>query len=115
MKGLQTEMEEDLEDFGDSPAGDAVLIGCAQAVEHYEIARYGMLKTWATQLGMTDAAKLLDETLAEEKKADELLPQIAERAANAEAGAGKIEDEEEEGDEEEAPAKAAPKRAAKRK
>ncbi len=56
-----------------------MLVGCAQAVEHYEIARYGTLKTWATQLGYGDAAKLLDETLQEEKKTDELLSQIAER------------------------------------
>jgi ferritin-like metal-binding protein YciE len=48
-------------------------------VEHYEIARYGTLKTWATQLGYKDAAKLLDETLQEEKKTDQLLSQIAER------------------------------------
>jgi ferritin-like metal-binding protein YciE len=47
MQGITAEMEEDLEDFGDTPAGDAVLIGCGQAVEHYEIARYGMLKAWA--------------------------------------------------------------------
>jgi len=79
MQGLTSEMEEDLEDFGDSPAADAVLVGCAQAVEHYEIARYGTLKTWASQLGYEDAAKLLDETLQEEKKTDELLSQIAER------------------------------------
>ena len=79
MQGLTSEMEEDLEDFGDSSAADAVLIGCAQAVEHYEIARYGTLKTWASQLGYEDAAKLLDETLQEEKKTDELLTQIAER------------------------------------
>ncbi|GJD66865.1 YciE/YciF ferroxidase family protein [Methylobacterium frigidaeris] len=79
MQGLTAEMEEDLEDFGDSPAADAVLVGCAQAVEHYEIARYGTLKTWASQLGYEDAAKLLDETLQEEKKTDELLTQIAER------------------------------------
>ena len=78
-QGLTSEMEEDLEDFGDSPAADAVLVGCAQAVEHYEIARYGTLKTWASQLGYEDAAKLLDETLQEEKKTDELLSQIAER------------------------------------
>ena len=83
MKGLSTEMEEDLEDFGDTPAGDAVLIGCGQAVEHYEIARYGMLKTWARQLGMEDAARLLDETLQEEKRTDELLTRIAEGSANA--------------------------------
>ncbi|BAQ47612.1 MULTISPECIES: YciE/YciF ferroxidase family protein [Methylobacterium] len=79
MQGLTSEMEEDLEDFGDSPAADAVLAGCAQAVEHYEIARYGTLKTWAAQLGYDDAAKLLDETLQEEKKTDQLLTEIAER------------------------------------
>lgn len=79
MQGLTSEMEEDLEDFGDSPAADAVLAGCAQAVEHYEIARYGTLKTWANQLGYDDAAKLLDETLQEEKKTDQLLTEIAER------------------------------------
>jgi len=73
MQGLTSEMEEDLEDFGDSPAADAVLVGCAQALEHYEIARYGTLKTWASQLGHEDAAKLLDETLQEEKKTDEIL------------------------------------------
>ena len=79
MQGLTSEMEEDLEDFEGSPAADAVLIGCAQAVEHYEIARYGTLKTWASQLGLKDAAKLLDETLQEEKRTDELLTKIAER------------------------------------
>ena len=47
MQGITAEMEEDLEAFGDTEAGDAVLIGCGQAVEHYEIARYGMLKAWA--------------------------------------------------------------------
>ena len=55
-----------------------MLAACAQAVEHYEIARYGTLKTWATQLGHADAAKLLDETLQEEKKTDALLSKIAE-------------------------------------
>lgn len=101
MKGLTTEMEEDLEDFGDTAAGDAVLIGCAQAVEHYEIARYGLLKTWARQLGHEDAAKLLDETLQEEKKADELLTQIAERSGNQSGAASTgIPDED---DDEEAP------------
>ena len=78
MQGLTSEMEEDLEDFGTTDAADAVLIGCAQAIEHYEIARYGALKTWATQLGFADAAKLLDETLQEEKKTDELLTKLAE-------------------------------------
>jgi len=79
MQGLTSEMEEDLEDFEDSPAADAVLAACAQAIEHYEIARYGTLKTWASQLGYADAAKLLDATLQEEKKTDQLLTEIAER------------------------------------
>ncbi len=79
MQGLASEMEGDMEDFEGSPAADAVLAACAQAVEHYEIARYGTLKTWANQLGYEDAAKLLDETLQEEKKTDQLLSQIAER------------------------------------
>ncbi|AWI90828.1 YciE/YciF family protein [Methylobacterium sp. DM1] len=87
MQGLTSEMEEDLEDFEDSPAADAVLAACAQAVEHYEIARYGTLKTWASQLGYADAAKLLDETLQEEKKTDQLLTQIAE-SLNAEGSDG---------------------------
>jgi ferritin-like metal-binding protein YciE len=56
-----------------------VLIGCAQAIEHYEIARYGMLKAWARKLGLSDAETLLDETLQEEKRADALLSQIAEQ------------------------------------
>jgi ferritin-like metal-binding protein YciE len=89
MQGITSEMEEDLEDFGGTSAGDAVLIGCGQAVEHYEIGRYGLLKTWATQLGYKDAAKLLDATLQEEKKADALLSQIAEQTVNAAAQAGK--------------------------
>jgi ferritin-like metal-binding protein YciE len=88
MQGLVSEMQEDLEDFGDSEAADAVLIGCAQAVEHYEIARYGLLKTWARQLGFEDAAKLLDLTLQEEKMADEKLTAVAEAAANSIANAG---------------------------
>lgn len=79
MQGITSEMEEDLEDFGGSPAGDAVLIGCGQAIEHYEMARYGMLKTWARQLGYTAAVPLLEATLQEEKKADQLLSQIAEK------------------------------------
>ena len=86
MTGIVSEMEEDLEDFGGTAAGDAVLIGCAQAVEHYEIARYGMLKTWATQLGLKDAAKLLGETLEEEKTTDAKLTKLAE-TLNAKAAA----------------------------
>ncbi len=78
MQGLTAEMDEDLEDFGATDAGDAVLIGCAQAVEHYEIARYGTLKAWARKLGHADVETLLGETLEEEKAADALLSQLAE-------------------------------------
>ena len=67
IKGLLDEGEEVMEKAKTSPAGDAGLIAAGQAVEHYEIARYGTLCAWAKQLGMTDAAKLLGETLAEEK------------------------------------------------
>jgi len=89
MQGIAAEMEEDLEDFGNSEAKDAVIIGCGQAVEHYEMSRYGTLKAWATQLGIKDAIRLLDATLQEEKKADALLSQIAERMANKRAVGGK--------------------------
>ena len=89
MQGITAEMEEDLEDFGGTPVADAVIIGCGQAIEHYEIARYGLLKSWANQLGLPDAVKLLDATLQEEKKADALLSQIAEKAVNANAQTGK--------------------------
>ena len=68
------------------PALDAGLLAAAQAVEHYEISRYGTLKSWANKLGMKDAAKLLDQTLTEEKKTDEALTEIADTAVNAEAG-----------------------------
>ena len=60
-------------------------MAAAQAVEHYEISRYGTLKAWAEKLGMTEAAELLEETLEEEKATDEALTEIAEQAVNAEA------------------------------
>ncbi|CAH1658685.1 MAG: ferritin-like domain-containing protein [Chelatococcus sp.] len=83
--GIVEEGKEVMEEFSGSPALDAGLTASAQAVEHYEIARYGTLKTWATQLGMKDAAKLLDQTLQEEIKTDKLLTQLAEQAVNAKA------------------------------
>ncbi len=101
MKGIADEMTEDLEEFGDTEAADAVLIGCAQAVEHYEIARYGALKSWAKQLGFAEAEKLLGETLEEEKKADQLLSDIAEKTANAAGGEGQIEEDDDEEQEDE--------------
>jgi ferritin-like metal-binding protein YciE len=85
MQGLTAEMEEDLEDFGKTEAADDVLIGCAQAMEHYEMARYGLLKTWAGKLGLSEAMSLLDATLQEEKKADALLTQAAESLSGGEA------------------------------
>lgn len=85
MQGIMAEAEEDLEDFGGTSAADAVIIGCGQAIEHYEIARYGMLKTWAEQLGHKDAVKLLDATLTEEKTADALLSKLASQANMAAA------------------------------
>ena len=87
MQGLTSEMEEDLEDFGKTEVADDVLIGCAQAMEHYEISRYGLLKTWARKLGLPQAEKLLNETLEEEKRADALLTKVAAEAPAAHAKA----------------------------
>jgi ferritin-like metal-binding protein YciE len=75
--GLVEEADEVMEDFEDSPALDAGLLSGAQAVEHYEIARYGTLISWANQLGMKDAASLLSQTLEEEKKTDAALSKLA--------------------------------------
>ena len=85
--GIVEEGQEIMDDYEDSPALDAGLIGAAQAVEHYEIARYGTLKAWATELGLNDAVKLLDATLAEETKTDKTLTELAEAAANQRAQA----------------------------
>jgi len=85
IKGIIEEGQEIMEDFEDSDALDAGLIAAGQAVEHYEISRYGTLRTWAQQLGLRDAARLLDQTLAEEKKTDQLLTQLAEAGANPKA------------------------------
>ena len=67
------------------PALDAALVSAAQAVEHYEIARYGTLRRWAETLGMQDAAKLLSATLDEESATDEALSALAETDANQRA------------------------------
>ena len=61
---------------------DAALIAAAQSVEHYEIARYGTLIAWAKSLGRDDCARILNETLAEEKAADEMFTQVAEHGIN---------------------------------
>ena len=101
MKGITEEMTEDLEEFEGTAAADAVLIGCLQAVEHYEIARYGTLKAWAKQLGFADAAKLLEETTGEDKAFDEKLSQLAEDQANAAGGQGDVEADDDEDEENE--------------
>jgi ferritin-like metal-binding protein YciE len=88
MQGLIEESKEILEDYKGSPALDAGLLSSAQSVEHYEISRYGTLRTWAGQLGMNDAVGLLEQTLEEEKKTDALLTQLAEQRANPEAQSG---------------------------
>ena len=70
-----------------SPALDAGLVAAAQAVEHYEMARYGTLKAWAQELGLNDAVLLLEQTLEEEKKTDATLTKIAEGVVNHRAEA----------------------------
>lgn len=85
IEGILSEGEEILDEFKGTPALDAGLLAAAQAVEHYEISRYGTLRAWALQLGMKDVAKLLDETLQEESSTDELLTNLAEGAVNAAA------------------------------
>jgi ferritin-like metal-binding protein YciE len=84
-----------MEDFQESDALDAGLIAAGQAIEHYEMTRYGTLRTWAQQLGMRDAECLLDQTLAEEKKTDQLLTRLAEGSANTKAGQGGVREERE--------------------
>jgi ferritin-like metal-binding protein YciE len=83
--GIIEEAKEIMEDYKGADALDAGLVASGQAVEHYEIARYGTLKTWAQQLGMKDAVSLLDETLQEEIKADKLLTQLAMGSINQKA------------------------------
>lgn len=85
IQGIIAEGEEIIEDFKGSPALDAGLISSAQAVEHYEIARYGTLIAWARQLGLKDAVPLLEQNLAEEEATDKKLTQLAKTAANAKA------------------------------
>ena len=78
LKGLVQETEELIEEANAGSVLDAGLIACAQAVEHYEMARYGALSAWADQLELEDAGELLEQTLDEEKAADEKLSGIAE-------------------------------------
>jgi ferritin-like metal-binding protein YciE len=99
--GMQGIIEEGQEHMGeaDGDAADASLIASAQKAEHYEIAAYGTLEAWARRLGHEDAANLLQETLDEEKAADERLTELAEGFINAAAESGEREDEEDEDEE----------------
>ncbi len=87
IEGIIEEGKEVMEEYKDSPAHDAGLLAAAQAVEHYEISRYGTLVAWAEELGNQDAVKLLKATLGEEEKTDQALTKLAESAVNAAAEA----------------------------
>tara|TARA_Y100000815_G_scaffold266621_1_gene285020 strand:- start:175 stop:804 length:630 start_codon:yes stop_codon:yes gene_type:complete len=87
IQGIIEEGEEIIEDFKDTPALDAGLISAAQAVEHYEMARYGTLIAWAKQLDKKDVVKLLEETFEQESTADLELSKLAEKSLNAHAKA----------------------------
>jgi ferritin-like metal-binding protein YciE len=83
--GITDEGAEIMQEYEVSPALDAGLLAAAQAVEHYEMSRYGTLRTWAEELGLTEAASLLEETLEEEEATDAALTKIAESVVNQEA------------------------------
>ncbi len=83
--GITDEGAEIMEEYKGSPALDAGLLSAAQAVEHYEITRYGTLRTWAEELGLNEAATLLQQTLDEEEATDDALTALAEGVVNQEA------------------------------
>src|SRR5579872_4443297 len=87
IMGIIEEGQEVMKEFKGAPALDAGLLAAAQAVEHYEISRYGTLKTWASELGLKQSAKLLETTLSEERKTDETLTRLAESEVNQHAQA----------------------------
>jgi ferritin-like metal-binding protein YciE len=87
IMGILDEGKEIMEEYKGCEALDAGMLAAAQAVEHYEISRYGTLKQWAQQLGMKDAVRLLDETLQQEKKTDQALTSLADAAVNIAAAA----------------------------
>jgi ferritin-like metal-binding protein YciE len=97
MEGLMKEAEEIMEDTEEGPVRDAGIISAAQKVEHYEIATYGTLRTFATILGNDEAASLLQEILDEEKEADKTLTGVAE-TVNLDADSDEEGDEDQEAD-----------------
>lgn len=86
IEGIISEGEEIMDEFKGMPALDAGIISSAQAVEHYEITRYGTLKRWAETLGMQDAADLIDQNLQEESQTDEDLTTLADTVNKAAMG-----------------------------
>ena len=84
-EGLIAEAQEIMGEVEEEPLKDAAMIAAAQAMEHYEIARYGTLLAWAEMMGNRDAARMLDQTLLEEERADKILNRLAEDMINAEA------------------------------
>ncbi len=82
IHGIIREGEKVLQEFRGGEASDAGLIASAQVVEHYEIARYGTLRAWAKQLGLSEAEGLIKETLIEEENTDSLLSELAEESIN---------------------------------
>ena len=97
MEGIVEEGKEILEEEGKEPVIDAAIIAAAQKVEHYEIASYGCLITYADLLGEREASRLLKQNLSEEEATDKALSQLAERSINQAAAAvgGDTEEEEE--------------------
>ena len=93
MKGLIEEAEETIEEGVPEPLLDSAIICAAQKVEHYEIAGYGTLKSWANTLGLDDVAGILDETLEEEREADEKLTDVADGLLSDSAELGSSENE----------------------
>ena len=85
IMGLVEEGQEIMKEYKGSPAIDAGLLAAAQAVEHYEISRYGTLKTWAGELGLSEAVELLETILQQEKNTDAALTKIAETVVNQQA------------------------------
>jgi ferritin-like metal-binding protein YciE len=85
IQGILSEGREVMEEFAGGPALDAGLIAAAQAVEHYEIARYGALRSWAELAGLDEAEQLLEQTLDEERATDLLLTEIAEGMVNVDS------------------------------
>jgi ferritin-like metal-binding protein YciE len=85
MNGLVEETEEVIEEFPQGDVRDAGLVACAQAIEHYEMARYGALVAWARASGQKEIVSLMEETLEEEKRADTLLNQLGNKEINPQA------------------------------